>query len=98
MTMTVQLTRPTTRLDRLVEQLQEMIGFFAAQPQPSHDAPDEHPRAENARTSDRLPPTSEFPGDPVDTSHHDPNRAPADEAGGLPASRESGRDRDEQQR
>ena len=95
MTMTVQLTRPRTRLDRLFQQLQEVIGFFAAQPQPSADNPEEDARGETARTPGRLPPTGEFPGDPVDTSHHDPKRTPADEAGVHPVSREGERKSDD---
>jgi hypothetical protein len=95
MTMTAQLTRPTTRLDQLVEQLQEMIGFFAAQPQPPADDPGQDSRGEAAQASDRLPPTGELPGDPVDTSHHDPKQTPADEPGGRPALRGNRRKPDE---
>lgn len=91
MTMTVQLPRPRTRLDVLFQQLQELIGFFAAQPRPSADDPDEDPRDETARTPGRLPPTGELPGDPVDTSQHDPKQTPADEAGVRPLSREGKR-------
>lgn len=93
--MTVQIARPQTRLGQLIEQLQESIGFFAARPQPSAEEPEEEPREQAEKAPDRLPPTSELPdrrsipGDPVDTSQHDPKRAPSDQAGARPTSRKN---------
>ncbi|WP_344126659.1 hypothetical protein [Saccharopolyspora halophila] len=101
MTMTVQIARPKTRLDQLIEQLQQSIGFFAARPQPAGEEPEEEPREHAAESPDRLPPTSELPdrrsipGDPVDTSQHDPKQAPADQVGARPASRENRSNPDE---